>query len=193
MPFFLFQFYGPRIGAIYHRKNTNNDDRIIPCGPPIFLGGGQEYNRRSGTENTPMIIGLGQAAHLVTENYKTAIEDLEVKRNKLISVLKKSCCDGDENIQVNFESNPKLPNTASICFKGVPAGAILEKCGHLIEFSKSAACHSGSGTSNVLIKSGLEPEAAASTVRLSVGRYTSLKETEEAANILSKAFNEIKN
>ena len=190
--FFLFQFYGPRIGAIYHRKNTNND-QFIPCGPPIFLGGGQEYNRRSGTENTPMIIGLGQAAHLVTENSKTAMEDLEMKRNKLISELKKSCCDGDENIQVNFESSPKLPNTASICFKGVPAGAILEKCGHLIEFSKSAACHSGSGTSNVLIKSGLEPEAAASTVRLSVGRYTSLKETEEAANILSKAFNEIKN
>ena len=68
---------------------------------------------------------------------------------------------------------------------------MLEKCGHLIEFSKSAACHSGSGTSNVLIKSGLEPEAAASTVRLSVGRYTTLKEVEEAGNILSKAFNDL--
>lgn len=178
-----FQFYGPRIGAIYHKKGSFST-------PPLFLGGGQEYNRRSGTENTPMVIGLGEAAHLVTKYANLATEDLKSKSDKLTNLLKEKC--GPSAIQVNFESSPKLPNTLSISFLEVPSSEMLEKCCDLIEFSKSAACHSGSGTSNVLIKSGISREIANCTVRISVGRYTTLDEIEKAAEILSNAYNELK-
>ena len=52
------KFYGPRIGALYHRKDTCEVR-------PVFHGGGQEFHRRPGTENTPMIVGLGEAAYQV--------------------------------------------------------------------------------------------------------------------------------
>ena len=59
--------YGPRIGAIYHAPG-------MPCQPPLFVGGGQERNRRSGTENTPMAVGLGEAAR---SEDKTSGRDLD--------------------------------------------------------------------------------------------------------------------
>ena len=55
-----------------------------------------------------------------------------------MTLLKQKC-----SIQINFESSPRLPNTASICFNGVQSTLMLEKCKDQIEFSKSAACHSG--------------------------------------------------
>jgi len=51
------KFYAPRIGALYARCPDNLS--------PLILGGGQEKGRRSGTENTPMIVGLGKAAEMV--------------------------------------------------------------------------------------------------------------------------------
>ncbi|XP_052493063.1 selenocysteine lyase isoform X6 [Budorcas taxicolor] len=57
------KFYGPRIGALYVRGLGEH----TPLYPMLF-GGGQERNFRPGTENTPMIAGLGKAAELVAEN-----------------------------------------------------------------------------------------------------------------------------
>uniref|UniRef100_A0A8I3Q193 Selenocysteine lyase n=1 Tax=Canis lupus familiaris TaxID=9615 RepID=A0A8I3Q193_CANLF len=57
------KFYGPRIGALYIRGLGE----LTPLYPMLF-GGGQERNFRPGTENTPMIAGLGKAAELVTKN-----------------------------------------------------------------------------------------------------------------------------
>ena len=54
------KFYGPRIGALYHRKGV--------AVSPMFYGGGKEAGLRPGTENTPMIAGLGAACGLVTRN-----------------------------------------------------------------------------------------------------------------------------
>ena len=57
------KFYGPRIGALYHRKGV--------AVSPMFYGGGQEAGLQPGTENTPMIAGLGAACGLVTRNLDT--------------------------------------------------------------------------------------------------------------------------
>jgi selenocysteine lyase len=177
------KFYGPRIGAIYHHQGA-------PCQPPIFIGGGQEFGRRAGTENTPMVVGLGMAAQLVIDSADQTTKDLENKRNILLeNLLIKS------KFRVNFEASLRLPNTASLCFKtGVDnAGVkILEACNGQIEASRTAACHTSSAAaSSVLIKSGLNPEDAASTIRLSVGRYTSEAEVKEAAKILNNAYENI--
>lgn len=175
------KFYGPRIGAIYHRLGA-------PCQPALFIGGGQEFNRRSGTENTPMIVGLGIAAKLAaTTTNDAATNDLVEKRNFLIQELTKAKIE----FQINFESQQRLPNTASLCFKGTnDAARLLEKCQDKLEASRSAACHSNSGASNVLMKSGLSLDEAQCTLRLSVGRYTSKEELTEAAKILSKAWHD---
>ncbi|XP_074955577.1 selenocysteine lyase isoform X1 [Phalacrocorax aristotelis] len=59
------KFYGPRIGALYVR----GPGTTTPL-HPMFFGGGQERSFRPGTENTPMIAGLGQAAELVSKNWE---------------------------------------------------------------------------------------------------------------------------
>ena len=69
----------------------------------------------------------------------------------------------------------------------------MQKVKDQIEASRAAACHSGqSNASNVLIKSGLSFEDAACTLRLSIGRYTSMQEIEQASEILSQMYNEMK-
>ena len=66
------KFYGPRIGALFHAESAP----VVP----IFLGGGQEKGRRSGTENTPMIVGLGKAAEIVTKRLDGDAKHFEAMR-----------------------------------------------------------------------------------------------------------------
>ena len=73
------KFYGPRIGALYQRTN----DLV-----PFLVGGGQESGRRSGTENTPMIVGLGAAAELVARNLGRDADNMRRCRDLLHDQLK---------------------------------------------------------------------------------------------------------
>ena len=73
------KFYGPRIGALYMR---NREDLT-----PMLLGGGQESGQRSGTENTPMIVGLGAAAELVTQNLAQYALNMKTTRDLLYQLL----------------------------------------------------------------------------------------------------------
>ena len=70
------KFYGPRIGALYHRKGV--------AVSPMFYGGGQETGLQPGTENTPMIAGLGAACGLVTRNLDTYSRHMRTVRDFLV-------------------------------------------------------------------------------------------------------------
>ena len=134
-----------------------------------------------------MVVGLGVAAQLVHDNDQAATGDLQRKRDILIRLLSQKC--PNDSIKVNFEVSSRLPNTASLCFRGADAGQILEHCDGQVEASRSAACHTGTeGASSVLIKSGLSIEDAKSTLRLSIGRYTTSEEIKSAAEIISNAY-----
>ena len=71
------KFYAPRIGALYHRRDT------APIHPLLF-GGGQEFKRRPGTENTPMVVGLGKVIiyrllwHFSADYTSSGCHDIEV-------------------------------------------------------------------------------------------------------------------
>lgn len=79
---FSIQFYGPRIGALYCR-----DTEKIPL-YPVIQGGGQERGCRPGTENTPMIAGLGEAATLVTKDINLFTGHMKKLRDYLENSLK---------------------------------------------------------------------------------------------------------
>ena len=133
------KFYAPRIGALYHRN---------PKIEPFLLGGGQEKGKRSGTENTPMIVGLGLAAQLVHENLKLYSEAMKTSRDKLWELLSK--IDGIRWLS----AEPALPNTLLISIPGKQTGAeIIQKCGGKIFASTGAACHSEKSASAVLTAS----------------------------------------
>ena len=82
--FFIGKFYGPRIGALYARNclEIKNEFRKSPIFNPLF-GASQENGFRPGTENTPMIIGLGKAAQLVTNNLPRFTFHMRDMRNYL--------------------------------------------------------------------------------------------------------------
>uniref|UniRef100_A0A8C4LFD7 Selenocysteine lyase n=1 Tax=Equus asinus asinus TaxID=83772 RepID=A0A8C4LFD7_EQUAS len=107
------KFYGPRIGALYVRGLSE----LTPLYPMLF-GGGQERNFRPGTENTPMIAGLGKAAELVAENceaYEAHMRDVrDYLEERLLAEF------GKKRIHLNsqFPGSERLPNTCNFSIRG---------------------------------------------------------------------------
>ena len=194
------KFYGPRIGALYHRIST--------CSLyPLFLGGGQEFGRRSGTENTPMIVGLGEAARQVYHRIDKDQGCLQRIRNSLEDKL---CEKFGEKVRINFprkddliaDREYRLPNTTSVSFQFESAKNhftgkdILAACDGKLEASTASACHTENSNTHcgspILIASGISPERAKCTLRLSVGRYTRLeKDIDLAVTILWNAYEKL--
>uniref|UniRef100_A0A668AGR3 Selenocysteine lyase n=1 Tax=Myripristis murdjan TaxID=586833 RepID=A0A668AGR3_9TELE len=164
------KFYAPRIGALY----VNGPGTRTPLYPMLF-GGGQERNFRPGTENTPMIAGLGKAAELVMSNLSDYQSHMQTTRlyleERLRAVFR-------EKIHFNshFPSSDILPNTCNVSILGprLQGRKVLSKCMRLLA-SVGATCHSDSGDrpSHILLSCGIPAEVAANALRLSVGRYTS--------------------
>lgn len=175
------KFYGPRIGALYTKH-------LKPL-YPLFLGGGQERKFRPGTENTPMIAGLGKAADLVTLNLAKYNQHMSAMCNYLIKVLKK--CFKPKSVIVHFTEN-RLPNTLSVAFDYECTGAAILAKAKTVSASTGSACHSGtSKPSGVLIASGIPPSLASKTIRLSVGRETTKEDINKAVKILHNAVKKV--
>ncbi|XP_064239466.1 selenocysteine lyase isoform X3 [Aotus nancymaae] len=107
------KFYGPRIGALYVR---GLGECTLLC--PMLFGGGQEQNFRPGTENTPMIAGLGKAAELVTQNWEAYEAHMRDIRDYLEERLEAEF--GQKRIHLNsqFPGTERLPNTCNFSIRG---------------------------------------------------------------------------
>ncbi|XP_074734006.1 selenocysteine lyase isoform X1 [Strix uralensis] len=164
------KFYGPRIGALYVR----GPGITTPLHPMLF-GGGQERNFRPGTENTPMIAGLGQAAELVSKNWEAYEAHMRDVRDYLEARLEASF--GKQRIHLNshFTGSKRLCNTSnfSILGPGLQGRRVLSRCQTLLA-SVGAACHSEKGDrpSSILLSCGIPCDVAQNALRLSVGRDT---------------------
>ncbi|XP_062462567.1 selenocysteine lyase isoform X1 [Pezoporus occidentalis] len=164
------KFYGPRIGALYVR----GPGTTTPLHPMLF-GGGQERSFRPGTENTPMIAGLGKAAELVSKNWETYEAHMRDVRDYLEAKLETSF--GKQRIHLNshFTGSKRLCNTSnfSILGPGLQGRRVLSCCKMLLA-SVGAACHSEKGDrpSSILLSCGIPYNVAQNALRLSVGRDT---------------------
>jgi len=132
---------------------------------PLLRGGGQEHNRRAGTENLAGIAGFAAASAVADSAEYARVREL---RDRLETVLA-----GDAVIV--GAGAPRLPNTSSIAMLGVPAETqiiALDLDGVMV--SAGSACSSGKvGPSHVLAAMGVAPERANSTIRVSLGWSTS--------------------
>ncbi|XP_056420620.1 selenocysteine lyase isoform X2 [Hyla sarda] len=184
------KFYGTRIGALYVRGIGHKTPLL-----PMLYGGGQERNYRPGTENTPMIAGLGKAAELVSlhctvyENHMRSVRDYMEERLQAVFGKK---------IQFNshFSGSERLPNTCNVSLlrPAVLGREWLSHCEYLLA-SVGAACHSdrGDSPSHVLLSSGVSPDAARGAVRLSVGRDTSREDVDLIVKDLEQAARRLEN
>ncbi|MHC4183761.1 MAG: cysteine desulfurase NifS [Planctomycetota bacterium] len=149
------------IGALYIRKGVRID--------PLIIGGHQEDNRRSGTENVPYIIGLGKACELAKEFIKEEQMCVKGLRDK----LEKGIMDKISNVKINGENATRLPNTSNISFEYIEGEAILlllDMAG--IASSSGSACTTGSAEpSHVLQAMGIPPSQSRGAIRFSFSRY----------------------
>ena len=155
----------------------------------LLIGGGQEFGRRGGTENTPYIVGLGKAAEMAHTNLNRNAAHMEGLRTQLLENLRTLL--GDTNVRVNGPIDPKkrLPNTLSVGLDRVRSGDLLSCVGHVVAASAGAACHSNGGESisSVLLAMKVPESFARGTLRLSVGPTTTSEDIDEASEIIARA------
>jgi cysteine desulfurase len=175
------KFYAPKgVGALYVRPGASFT--------PLLHGAGQEGGRRPGTENVPYIVGLGEACRLAREGLARDTAHLQELRDLLHARLKA----GFPPLVLNGPGKERLPTTLNVSFPGLSGAAILDGLPDLAA-SLGAACHSGEEKpSHVLQAMGVTPEVARGAVRLSVGRYTSREEVEQAAAMLIQRIKGLK-
>ena len=158
------------------------------CNSVLLIGGGQEFGRRGGTENTPYIVGLGKAAEMAEANLDRNSSHMEGLRNRLLTNLQRLL--GETNVRPNgpLDPNQRLPNTLSVGLDRVRSSDLLASVGHVVAASAGAACHSTGGSiSSVLLAMNVPESFARGTLRLSVGPTTTTQDIDEASEIIARA------
>lgn len=179
------KFYGPKgVGVMYARKGTRLEW--------TQEGGGQESGRRGGTENVPLIVGMGEAiarAEQSRDQYVTFVAEL---RDALWQAIQERV----EGVSLNGPEpgEGRLPNNLNVTIDGVQGETVLLSLDMMgIEASAGSACTTGnSQPSHVLLAMGLDESSARASLRLSVGRGNSMEEMHQAADALAEAVNRIR-
>jgi cysteine desulfurase len=182
-PLSAHKFYGPKgIGALYIRRKK---PRVILT--PLIEGGGHEKNLRSGTLNVPGIVGMGMAAALAYNETKSNAEKILLLRNKLEKKLLQI-----EGAKING-GNSRLPNTTNITFSGINSAELIKHFAGKLAVATGSACTSAlPQPSHVLKAMGFSEADAYSSVRFSIGRYTTAKDIENAVATMKNAISKLK-
>ncbi|MFG1185696.1 cysteine desulfurase family protein [Xanthobacter sp. 91] len=168
---------------------------LVAAGPdhrtaPLLSGGGQERNRRAGTENGPAIVGFGAAANAVNAVLAAEAERLAVLRDRLERVV----LEGVPGTRVVGAGADRLPNTTMVTFAGLRAETLVIALdlAH-VSISAGSACSSGKvGASQVLLAMGLPEDEAAGAIRLSLGWSSTIEDVDAAVEALKKAVPQLR-
>lgn len=177
------KFHGPKgTGALYIRKGTRLD--------PLIHGGSQERGLRAGTENVPGIVGLGKAI----ETAEAEREENAARIRGLRKVLTDRILQNIPGARMNGHPEHRLPGNCHFSFPGTESEALLLRLDLAgISASGGSACTSGSvEPSHVLQAIGLKDEMLHSSIRLTIGRETTLKEIEKTAQILMEIVEDLR-
>jgi cysteine desulfurase len=179
MAFSSHKIYGPKgIGALYVRRK-NPRVRLIAQ----IDGGGHERGMRSGTLNVPGIVGFGKAAEIYKNEMGKNSQQIMKLRDKLENALLKL-----NEVYINGSKESRLPNVTNLSFKNVEGQALMMSINKEIAVSSGSACTSASlEPSYVLRALGLEDELAHSSIRFSLGRFTTEEEIDYSIQQVSKA------
>jgi cysteine desulfurase len=172
MSFSAHKFHGPiGIGGLFVKKSGEFRTNI----PQFLHGGNQEKSFRSGTINTPGIVGLGKASELALELIDESYKKAQNLDDEIINFFSKI-----NGIEFNGDIANKVPYITNIRLNGVDSDALIGKLTN-ISISKGSACSSSSiGPSHVLSAMGLTPKQSFSSIRISTSRFTNKEEIEIA-------------
>lgn len=178
------KIYGPKgVGALYVRRKN----------PRVRLsaqidGGGHERGMRSGTLNVPGIVGLGKAAELCLQEMNKEAIHVRPLRNKLEQALLHI-----DGVQVNGNTEHRLYNTTNLAFAYVDGNALMISLQKTIALSSGSACTSASLEPSYVLKAlRLQDELARSSLRFSLGRYTTGEEIDFVIEKVSEAIQQLR-
>ncbi|HHW03093.1 MAG TPA: cysteine desulfurase [Thermoanaerobacterales bacterium] len=189
------KIYGPKgTGALFIREKV----RITP----LFNGGGQEQNIRSGTENMPGIAGLGAAAKEAFENMHSwgkTMKDLKKRLKDRIlaeipdTVLNGPDADEDGSCQ-DLDAPDEAPHILNVSFLGARGEILLHALeSHGIYVSTGSACSSHKeGKSHVLSAMGKSNEEIDGAIRFSLSPFLTIEDIDYTVDVLKKEVEEIR-
>lgn len=172
MAFSGHKLYGPKgVGCLYVRKKNPKVEL-----DPLQFGGGHERKMRSGTLNVPGIVGLGKAVEICHQEMLAESTRLVSFRNRLVEALT-----AKQTIVSNTAAANILPHVANLCFNFKDGDQLIRKMSKYIAVSSGSACSSVSvSPSHVLKAMGRSDEEALSSIRFSLGRFTTEDELEQS-------------
>jgi cysteine desulfurase len=176
------KLYAPKgIGALYTRHGLQLE--------PVIYGGGQESGRRSGTENVANMVALGTACLLAQEQLAESQVRLQRLRDELQRLMEKYIPD---RVHLNGHPTDRLPNTLNVSVDGVIGEEVLADTPEIAS-STGSACHEGNtDPSPVLMAMGMSRERALGALRLTLGRWSTEEQIEEAARLLARSMDSLR-
>lgn len=177
------KFGGPKgTGVLYIRRGVPFLEQTS--------GGGQERQRRSGTENVPGVVGMAAALRLAQAERDEFREQTAALRQRLYSKIREACPDS----RLNGHETERLPHNLHLCFPGIEGESLVEALDALgIECSAGAACTSATWEpSHVLLAMNVPLELAIGSLRLTLSSSMTEAEVDYVASVLPQAVEQLR-
>ena len=182
MSFSAHKTYGPKgIGALYVRRKPRI--RI----EAQMHGGGRERGFRSGTLATHQIVGMGEAFRLAREEMGTENERIRMLRDRLWAGLSQI-----EEVYLNGDMDQRVPHNLNVSFNYVEGESLIMAIKELAVSSGSACTSASLEPSYVLRALGRNDELAHSSIRFTLGRFTTEKEVDYAIELLKSRVGKLR-
>lgn len=182
MSFSAHKIYGPKgIGALYVRRK-----------PRVRLeaqmhGGGHERGMRSGTLATHQIVGIGEAFRIAKEEMAADNERIRMLRDRLMHGL-----ESIEEVYINGDMEQRIPHNLNISFNFVEGESLIMALKDLAVSSGSACTSASLEPSYVLRALGRSDELAHSSIRFTLGRFTTEEEVDFAIDAIRKNIDKLR-
>ncbi len=182
MSFSAHKTYGPKgIGALYVRRKPR-----VRIEAQIH-GGGHERGMRSGTLATHQIVGMGEAFRLAREEMATENERVRMLRDRLLRGLTEM-----EEVYVNGDMEKRVPHNLNISFNFVEGESLIMAIKDVAVSSGSACTSASLEPSYVLRALGRNDELAHSSIRCTVGRFTTEQEVDYVVDLLKSKIGKLR-
>lgn len=178
------KIYGPKgVGALYVRRSRPRV-RVTP----EVDGGGHEFGMRSGTLNVPAIVGFAKACEILSQEWVAEAERMRKLRDRLIDRVTSEL----DEVCVNGSMEHRLPNNANISFTFVEGESMLMALKEVAVSSGSACTSASLEPSYVLHAMGVSDDAAHSSIRFGLGRFTTEEEVDYVAKLVIDKVNKLR-
>ena len=178
------KMYGPKgVGVLYVSRKS---PRVKVTSQ--MDGGGHERGMRSGTLNVPGIVGMGKASEICMQEMEAEAERLEKLRDKLEAELMQI-----EEVVLNGHPEFRMPHMTNLSFKHVEGEGLMMTFNQNIALSSGSACTSASLEPSYVLKAlGLGDDLAHSSLRISLGRFTTEEDVDYAIKAIREGVNHMR-